>query len=69
MFLLTAAANDISKRADYVADLNRGPYVPGPIGPSVILNAYNVYPFTHSDGATLTLLSPVSISSSWRNVM
>ena len=45
MFSLTAAANDISRCADPVEDLDRGPYVPGPIGPSVILKAYNVYPF------------------------
>ena len=47
MFSFTAAANDISKRADLVADLGRVPYVPGPIGPFVIFNAYNVYPFAH----------------------
>ena len=50
MFSFTAAANYTSSRADLVADLDRGPYVPGPIGPSVILKAYNVYPFPHSDG-------------------
>ena len=64
MFSFTAAANDTSRRADPVADLDRGPYVPGPIKPSVILNAYKVYPFAHSDGVRLTLLSPVSHSSS-----
>ena len=64
MFLFTAAANDISRRADPVADLDRGPYVPGPICPSLILNAYNVYMFSHSDEVRLTLLSPVSHSSS-----
>ena len=67
MFLFTAAANDTSRRADPVVDLDRGPYVPDPIGPSVILKAYNVYPLAHSDGVRLTLLSPVSHSSSWRN--
>ena len=41
MFSFTAAAKEISRRADAVADFDRGPYVPGPIGPSVILNAYN----------------------------
>ena len=69
MFVFTATANDTSRRADPVSDLDRGPYLPGPIGPSVILNAYNVHPFAHSNGVTLTLLSPVSHSSSWRNVM
>ena len=64
MFSFTAAANDTSRRADPVEDLDRGPYVPGAIGPSVILNAYNKYPFAHSDGVRLTLLSPVSHSSS-----
>ena len=64
MFAFTAAANDASRRADPVADLDRGPYVPGLIGPSVIVNAYNVYSFAHSDGVRLTLLSPVSHSSS-----
>ena len=59
MFSFTAAVNDISRRADQVADLDRGPYVPVPIGPSVILKAYNVYPLPHSDGVRLTLLSPV----------
>ena len=47
MFSFTAAENDTSRRADPVADLDRGPYVPGPIGPSVILNTYNVYPFAN----------------------
>ena len=64
MFLFTAAANDTSRRADFVAELDRGPYVPGPIKPSVIFNAYNVDLFAHSDGVRLTLLSPVSHSSS-----
>ena len=64
MFSFTAAVNDISRRAVPVADLDLGPYVPGPIGPSMILKAYNVYPLTHSDGVRLTLLSPVSYSSS-----
>ena len=68
MFLFTAAANNTSKRADPVADLDRGSYVFGIIGPSLILNAY-VYPFAHYDGVRLTLLSPVSHSSSWRYVM
>ena len=60
MFSFTATATDISKRADPVADLDSGPYVPGPIGPSVILNAYNVYLFAYLHGVRLTLLSPVS---------
>ena len=68
MFLFTAAANDTSRRADPVAELDCKPYVPGPIEPSVILNAYNVYPFVHSDTVRLPLLSVVSLSSSWRNV-
>ena len=55
MFSFTAAVNDTSRRADPMADLNRGPYVFGPIGPSVILKAYNVYPLAHSDGVRLTL--------------
>ena len=68
MFSFTAAANEISRQADLVADLDRGPYVPVPIGPSVMLNAYNVYPFAYSDGVRITLSSPVSHLSSWRNV-
>ena len=64
MFSFTAAVNDTSERADPVANLDRGPYVPGPIGPSVILKAYNVLPLAHSDEVRLTLLSPVSHSSS-----
>ena len=64
MFSLTGAENDTFKRANPMADLDRGPYVPCQIGPSVILIAYNVYPFVHSDGVRLTLLSPVSHSSS-----
>ena len=68
MLSFTVAVNDTSRRADPVADLDRGQYVPGPIGPSVILKAYNVYPLAHSDGVRLTHLSPVSHSSSWRNV-
>ena len=67
MFVFTAAANNISRQAASVADLDRGPYVPGLVGPLVILIAYNVYPFAHSDGASFTLLSSVSHSSSWRN--
>ena len=65
----TATANDTSKRAYPVADLDSGPYVPCPIEPSVILIAYNLYPFAQSDEVRLTLLSPVSHSSFWRNVM
>ena len=61
MFSFTAAANYISRRADPVADLDCGPYVPGPIGPSVILNAYNVYLFAYSVGVKLTLLSHVAL--------
>ena len=64
MFSFTAAVNDTSRRADIVADVDRGPYVPGPIGPPVILKPYNVYPFAHSDEVRLTLLSPMSHSSS-----
>ena len=56
IFSFTAAANDTSRRSDLLADLDRGPYVPGPIGPSVILKAYNVYQLAHSDGVRLTLL-------------
>ena len=41
MFSFSAALNDTSRRADLVADLNRGPYVPGQIGPSMILKACN----------------------------
>ena len=55
MFMFTAAANDTSRRADPVPNLDRGPYVPGPIELSVILNAYTVYPFAHSNGVRLTL--------------
>ena len=68
MFSFTGAKNDTSKRANPVADLDRGPYVPGPIGPSVILNAYNVYLFAYSDGVRFTLLTQVSHSNYWRNV-
>ena len=64
MFSFTAAANDTAKRADPVADLVRVPYVPSTIGPSEILNSYNVYPFAHSNGVRLLLLSTVSHSSS-----
>ena len=49
MLSFTAATNDISKRADSVANLDCRPYVPYLIGPSVILNAYNVYSVAHSD--------------------
>ena len=69
MFSFTPAANDTSRRADPVADLYHGPYVPGPIGLSVILNANNVYPFVHSDEVRLTHLSPVSQSNSLMKVM
>ena len=69
MFSFTAAANDTSKRADPVANLDRGQCVPRPIGPSLILNADNVYPFVHSDGVRLKLLSLVSHSSFLTNVM
>lgn len=69
MFLFTNVANDTSRRADPGADLDRGALARGPIGPSEILNAYNVYPFSHSDGVRFTLLSPVSYSSSCKNVM
>ena len=64
MFSFTAAVNDTSRGADPVADLDRGPYVPNPIGPSMILKAYNVYPLAHSHGVRHTHLSPVSHSSS-----
>ena len=63
MFSFTAAANNTCKRADPVADLDLRLYVPSPIGLSVMLNAYNVYPFAQSDGVRLTRLSPVSHSS------
>ena len=68
MFVLTAAANDTSRRADPVADLDRGLFVLGQIELSVILNAYSVYPFVHVDKVKLTRFSPVSHSSSWINV-
>ena len=61
IFLLIAAANDISRRADYVAELDRGPYVPDPIRTSVILNAYNVYSFAHSDDVRHTLIASVAL--------
>ena len=64
MLLFIAAANDTSRRANPVKHLDFGPYVPYSIGPSVILNAYNVYPFANSDGVKLILLSPVLHSSS-----
>ena len=64
MFSFTAAVNDNSRSADPVANSDHRPYVYNPIGPSVILKAYNVYPLAHSDGLSLTLLSPVSHSSS-----
>ena len=64
MFSFTAAENDTSKRADPVADLDRGPYLSGSIGPSEMLNAYKVYPLANSDGVRYTLLSPVSDTSS-----
>ena len=54
MLSVTAAANDTFRHADPEADLDCGPYMPGPIGPSVILNAYNVYPFAHFDEVRLT---------------
>ena len=69
MFSITAAANDTYRGADPVADLNRGQYVPCPIGPSVKLNAYNVYPFAHSDGGKTHAFIASIASSSWRNVM
>ena len=43
MFSFTVAANDTFSRADPVANLHRGLYVFGRIGPSVLLNGYNVY--------------------------
>ena len=55
MFLFAAAANDTSRRADPVASLDRRLYVPDLIEPSVILNAYNVYPFAHSAKVRLTI--------------
>ena len=60
MFLFTAAVNDIFSRADLVEDLDRGPYVPAPIGPSVCLKANNVYPLPQSDEVRRTVLSPVA---------
>ena len=62
MFILRRAANKISTRAKSVADLNLGSYVPGLIKPSVILNAFNGYPFAHSDKEKLTFVTPVSHS-------
>ena len=47
MFSFTAAANDTSRRADIVTDLDRGPLLSGSIGPTVILNVYNVYLLAH----------------------
>ena len=69
MFSSTAAANDTSRHADPVLDLDRKSYELCQIGPSMIFKAYNVYPFAYSDGVKLTLLSPVSNSSLWTNVM
>ena len=69
MFLFTAVANEPPTRTDLVEDLDRGPYVPGPIGPLMVLNAYNMYLFAYWDGLRLTLLLPLSHSSFWRNVM
>ena len=67
MIVFTAAENDTFKRANLMAVLDRLLFVPGFIGPSVVLNAYNVYLFDHSDGVWLTFLSPVSHSSYWRH--
>ena len=64
MFLFTAAANDIFRRADLVANKNRGPSMLGPIGLSMTLNVYIVYQFVYSDKVKLLLFSPVSHSSS-----
>ena len=58
-FLFTGPENDTSKRADLVTDLDFKPYVVSPIEPSVMLKAYNVYPFADSDGVKITLLSLV----------
>ena len=63
MFSLIAAENN-TRRADPVANLNCRPYMPNPIEPSIILNAYNVYPFAYADNVRLTLLSPISHLSS-----
>ena len=50
MFSFTAAANNTSRRTDPVEDLDRGLYAPALIKPSLMLNAYNVYSFAHSNG-------------------
>ena len=42
MFLFTAAANETSKRINFVANVNCIPSVHNPIEPLVILNAYGV---------------------------
>ena len=61
MFLFTAAANDTSRRTDPMEDLDRGPSVPGPIGQSLILKAYNVYPFAHTNGVTHAFIASVAL--------
>ena len=69
MFSRIAAANDTFRRADPVVDLDRRQLVPDSILLSVILKAYNVYPMAHSNVLRLMLLSPMSHSSSWWNVV
>ena len=64
MFSFTAVVNDISMRVDPMADMDRGPYVPCIIGPSVILKADNLYPLAHLDGIRLRILSLVLHSRS-----
>ena len=68
MFSFMAAAIEVTRRADVVSDLDRGPYVLGQIKPSVILNAYNVDLFAHSNGLNLRFYLQVSHSIVWRNV-
>ena len=55
MFLFTAEASDTFRLADSVAYLDRGQLMPGPIGPSVILNTYNVDLLAFSDGVRLMI--------------
>ena len=69
MVLFTAAANDNFRCADIVADFDRRPSVPDLIESLVIVNAYNVNLFVNSYVVRLTLLSPVTHSSFWWNVI
>ena len=61
MFWFTATPNDTSMRADPVVDLDRKPYVPSPIRISVILSAYNVYPFAHLDRVRHALIASIAL--------